>query len=179
MLKFNVGQTYICTETKMRYWTVGKEYPVQLRTGRNPCIVDDEGVGWYPDAYEMYATFKLKEENKMTILKRYKCIKSNDEKRFAVGAVYPLYKSEKNYIVANNNTLWYEDEFPIIEKEYGVLLKLIEEHPIPVYTKDDLAKDALETTCTLTQIRKAIVKAYQLYDNDSQRLAYLKGYFDK
>ncbi|MBN2918450.1 MAG: hypothetical protein JTJ28_02305 [Lactobacillus sp.] len=63
----------------------------------------------------------------MTILKRYKCIQSDDKRRFTVGAIYPLYKREKNYIVANNTTLWYEDEFPIIEKEYGVLLKVIDE----------------------------------------------------
>lgn len=56
----------------------------------------------------------------MTILKRYKCIKSNDEKRFAVGEIYPLYKGDRNYIVANNNVKWYEKEFPIIEQEYGV-----------------------------------------------------------
>lgn len=56
----------------------------------------------------------------MTILKHYKCIKSNDEKRFAVGEIYPLYKGARNYIVANNNVNWYENEFPIIEAEYGV-----------------------------------------------------------
>lgn len=46
-------------------------------------------------------------------------------------------------------------------------------------TLDDLAQDSLETTFTLTQVRDSIVKAYQLFDNDSQRLAYLKGYFAK
>ena len=46
-------------------------------------------------------------------------------------------------------------------------------------TLDDIAQDALETTFTLTQVRDSIVKAYQLFDNDSQRLAYLKGYFAK
>lgn len=59
----------------------------------------------------------------MTILKRYKCVKSNDETRFAVGEIYPLYKSykgDRNYIVANNNVRWYEKEFQIIEQEYGV-----------------------------------------------------------
>lgn len=56
----------------------------------------------------------------MTILKRYKCIKSNDEKRFAVGEIYPLYKGDRNYIVANNNVRWYEKEFPLIEDDWGV-----------------------------------------------------------
>ena len=58
------GRTYVCKETRMRYWTVGKEYQVQLITETNPYIVDDEGDRWYQDGYEMYATFKLKEEKK-------------------------------------------------------------------------------------------------------------------
>lgn len=65
----------------------------------------------------------------MTILKRYKCIKSNDKKRFTVGEIYPLYTGEINYVVANNDTKWYAEEFPLIENQYGVLLKLIDEEP--------------------------------------------------
>lgn len=104
----------------------------------------------------------------MTILKRYKCIKSNDEKRFAVGEIYPLYKGKINYVVANNGTKWYEDEFPLIENQYGVLLKLIEEQ-----------EKSVKCTYTLFEVNKVILRAYQLYDNDSQRLAYIKGYFAK
>ena len=29
-LDFKEGKTYVCKETRMRYWTVGKEYQVQL-----------------------------------------------------------------------------------------------------------------------------------------------------
>lgn len=58
-------------------------------------------------------------------------------------------------------------------------VELIEEKPIPVYIKNELNHEALETTDTLTQLREVIFKAYQLYDNDSQRLAYIKGYFAK
>ncbi|WWT35021.1 hypothetical protein [Enterococcus phage BUCT630] len=61
----------------------------------------------------------------MAILKRYKCIKSDDKRRFAVGEIYPLYNTgEKNYIVANNNVAWNEDEFPILEKYYGVRFRV-------------------------------------------------------
>lgn len=50
---------------------------------------------------------------------------------------------------------------------------------IPVYTKDDLKKERLEKTYTPLQVRDAITKAYLTYDNDSQRLAFLQGYFSK
>lgn len=59
----------------------------------------------------------------MTILKRYKCVKSNDEKLFTLGEIYPLYKGNENYIVANNNVKWYEKEFPLIEEQMGVELE--------------------------------------------------------
>ena len=47
--------------------------------------------------------------------------------------------------------------------------------------ESDITATTLEepTTYTTTEINKIIVKAYQLFDNDSQRLAYLKGYFAK
>lgn len=64
----------------------------------------------------------------MTILKRYKCIKSNDEKRFAVGEIYPLYKGDRNYIVANNSVKWYENNFSCIEEAWGVELEEMNEN---------------------------------------------------
>lgn len=65
----------------------------------------------------------------MAILKRYKCIKSNDEQRFAVGEIYPLYNNGyKNYVVANNNVHWYENQFPIIEQHYGVEFEEVKEN---------------------------------------------------
>ena len=64
----------------------------------------------------------------MTILKRYKCIKSNDEKRFAVGEIYPLYKGDRNYIVANNSVKWYENDFSCIEESWGVELEEMNEN---------------------------------------------------
>ena len=95
------GQTYICTDTKYRWWTVGKEYTVVLTEYGTPLLVDDEGGKWFnPQFSEMSTDFKLKTDD-----------------------------SEPKY--------------------------------------------------TQQEINKAIVKAYQLYNNDSQRLAYIKGYFAK
>ena len=44
---------------------------------------------------------------------------------------------------------------------------------------DELSDEAVERKYTTFEVTKVIVKAYQLYDNDSQRLAYIKGYFSK
>lgn len=112
-MKFKIGDKYICTESKVNYWTVGKEYPVQLRTGTNPCIVDDEGTGWYPDGYEMYATFKLNEEEKemkFKIGEQYKCVKAPNG-NFTEGK---LYNVECNYAgqtwLRGNDGLQYTSE---------------------------------------------------------------------
>lgn len=43
---------------------------------------------------------------------------------------------------------------------------------------DEKAK-AVERKYTPFEVNKVIIKAYQLYENDSQRLAYIKGYFAK
>lgn len=124
MLKFKEGETYICAESCHPWWTGGKEYSVISNTNNRPTIQDDSGTSWYD--YEvniMGYDFKLKAENEMTILKRYKCIKSNNKKAFAVGEIYPLYKGDRNYIVSNGNVKWYENEFSFIKAQMGVELK--------------------------------------------------------
>ena len=109
-LEFKEGQTYVCKETRMRFWTVGKEYQVQLITETNPYIVDDEGDRWYQDSYEMYATFKLKEENKTLIFKEgqtYVCTKS-DKWWWTEGKEYPVVcnSNGKPVIIDNDGDEW-------------------------------------------------------------------------
>lgn len=100
-LDLKEGQTFICTDTKYRWWTVGKEYEVILNKYGTPALIDDFGDKWSNvQESEMSTDFKLKTDD-----------------------------SEQKY--------------------------------------------------TQQQINKAIIKAYQLYNNDSQRLAYIKGYFAK
>lgn len=100
-LDLKEGQTYICTDTKYRWWTVGKEYNVVLTEYGSKVLVDDEGGKWFNHQLSETSTdFKLKTDD-----------------------------SEQKY--------------------------------------------------TPFEVTKVIIKAYQLYDNDSQRLAYIKGYFAK
>lgn len=46
-------------------------------------------------------------------------------------------------------------------------------------TMEELKQYSSEQTYSLLDVKEAIVEAYQKYDNDSQRLAFLKGYFAK
>lgn len=69
MLKFEEGQTYICTgaANEHLWWTVGKRYPVTIDEVMVLfAIQDDDGEFWYD--YELNrifsVRFKLEEENK-------------------------------------------------------------------------------------------------------------------
>lgn len=63
MLTFKKGQTYICTKSDKRWWTVGKEYPVFLDSDNEPAIRDDDGDDWHSGYLSASNNqFKLKEE---------------------------------------------------------------------------------------------------------------------
>ncbi|MCM6870392.1 DUF1642 domain-containing protein [Enterococcus faecium] len=63
MLTIKKGQTYICTKSDKRWWTVGKEYPVFLDSDNEPIIKDDEYDDWHSSYLSISNDqFKLKEE---------------------------------------------------------------------------------------------------------------------
>lgn len=62
-LELKEGQTYICTKSDKRWWTVGKEYPVFLDSYNEPAIRDDDGDDWHSSYLSISNNqFKLKEE---------------------------------------------------------------------------------------------------------------------
>lgn len=61
-MELKEGQTYICTESDVSYWTVGKEYPVINTTYDELVLRDDEGDVWYAPLGSSMAKFKLKED---------------------------------------------------------------------------------------------------------------------
>lgn len=63
-LDLKEGQTYICTDTKYRWWTVGKEYKVILNKYGTPALIDDFGEKWLnPQVSDMSTDFKLKTDD--------------------------------------------------------------------------------------------------------------------
>ena len=69
MLTFKKGQTYICTKSDIRWWTVGKEYPVFLDSDNEPAIRDDDGDDWHSSYIRTFNNqFKLKEEQPIVTL---------------------------------------------------------------------------------------------------------------
>ncbi len=73
-LDFKEGQTYICTKSNKRWFTVGKEYPVFLDSDNEPAIRDDDGDDWHSSYLSISNNqFKLKEEQpKVTLDKPQK-----------------------------------------------------------------------------------------------------------
>lgn len=75
-LDFKKGQTYICTKSYKRWWTVGKEYPVFLDSDNEPVIRDDDGYKWSLRSLNSSKNqFKLKEEQpKVTLDEPHKLV---------------------------------------------------------------------------------------------------------
>lgn len=112
-MKFELGQTYICTASYDYWWTVGKEYEVQLRNGKRPCLVDDENFAWYEyGGYELTAEFKLKERKNMLELKEnevYRCTAS-DVYWFTTGKEYKTITVGGESFIADDEHDFYNDE---------------------------------------------------------------------
>lgn len=63
MLKFEEGQTYICTKSYCHWWTEGKEYPVTSNAFARLAINDDRNTLWYEyELKDLPLKFKLKED---------------------------------------------------------------------------------------------------------------------
>ena len=102
MLTFKKGQTYICTKSDKRWWTVGKEYKVFLDSDNEPAIKDDDGFDWHSGYLSYLNTsniqFKLKEKQpKVTLDEPQKHVMP---KFFDDWAKQVLEKSDKFYAIS-------------------------------------------------------------------------------
>ena len=95
-------------------------------------------------------------------------------------------KEGQTYICTKSDSPWWSEG-----KEYHVVLNtdnkpvISDDQGDNWYSNDFIAtfsqfklKDEV-ITYTQREVQGTIIKAYQTYDNDSQRLAFLKGYFAK
>lgn len=63
MLKLKEGQTYICKESDIYWWTVGEEYSVTSNAFGRLAIINDAGSFWYENELNMLQPYlTLKEE---------------------------------------------------------------------------------------------------------------------
>lgn len=101
------GQTYICTTSFNKWWTIGKAYTVTFNTDDELTLVDDEDYGWEIDTLNVFdSCFKLKEEDHMNkiIFKEgqlYKCTRDVDG-WFTEGQIYPVVSTENGLVIVDN-----------------------------------------------------------------------------
>lgn len=104
----------------------------------------------------------------------YVCIKA-DTHDWTKGKEYDvvLNKFGEPYVVDDNGSKWKSsylnnanDHFKLKDKQSKV-------------TMEDLKAKSVERKYTLFDVNKVILRAYNMYDNDAQRLAFIKGYFAK
>ena len=98
-LEFKEGQTYVCTKSDKRWWTVGKEYPVFLDSYNEPAIRDDDGDDWHSGYLNTSnIQFKLKEKQPKVTLDEPK--KPVMPKFFDDWAKQVLEKRDKFYAIS-------------------------------------------------------------------------------
>ncbi|EFF25849.1 TPA: hypothetical protein ACOBSY_002968 [Enterococcus faecium] len=104
----------------------------------------------------------------------YICTKS-DKRWWKVGKEYKVVLDDVNEAVLldDENSHWSSTELAT----HNLKFKLKEEQP-KVMMKELKEKD-VEHKYTPCDVNKIIIKAYQTYNNDAQRLAFIKGYFAK
>lgn len=104
----------------------------------------------------------------------YICTKS-DKQWWTVGKEYPVFLDSDNEpaIRDDDGDDWHSSFLSITINQF----KLKEEQP-KVMMKELKEKD-LEHKYTQRDVNKIIIKAYQTYNNDAQRMAFIKGYFAK
>lgn len=104
----------------------------------------------------------------------YVCTKS-DRAWWTVGKEYTVVLDDFNepFLVDDENDYWPSTDINLYCNQF----ELKEEQPN--VTMEDVKSNTLEPIYTPCDINKIIIKAYQMYDNDAQRLAFIKGYFAK
>lgn len=111
----------------------------------------------------------------------YICTKS-DKPWWTRGKEYEVVRNKYDELcfVDDDGAKW---SIPYL-KNHGYQFKLKETPSFENYGKlrfsmNELPDEAVERKYTPFEVTKVIIKAHQMYDNDSQRLAYIKGYFAK
>ena len=105
----------------------------------------------------------------------YVCTKANDP-WWTEGKEYEVVLDGYNepIILDDENDPWYSHD---ADKEDESQFKLKDMQPN--VTMKDVKSNTVEHLYTSCDVTKVILKAYQLYNNDAQRLAFIKGYFAK
>jgi hypothetical protein len=104
----------------------------------------------------------------------YICTKAHESwwtegKKYKVG----LSVFNEPFLADDDDDRWLSNDLSV----YDSTFKLEEEQP--KVTMEGVKSNTVEPMYTPCDINKIIIKAYQMYDNDAQRLAFIKGYFAK
>lgn len=105
---------------------------------------------------------------KFELGKSYLCVKvSTKTTWFTVGKVYETIEGiDEPYILSDTGMKWYSSDRDLLQKDGSA-------------TFTEFSSDESVKSYTKEEVNKVIAKAHQYFNNDSQRLAYIRGYFAK
>lgn len=181
MLKFELGKSYLCVKVidKYPWFTVGKVYET-IEGIDEPYILSDTGMKWYSSDRDLLqkdgsATFtefssdeSVKSYTKMKLKKgdlvSGKAFGSNTYFTGIITDIDEDSEYAKYMINTDYGKIWLQTD--TVESRYTCL----ESQPLD---------QGVEIMFTKEEVNKVIAKAHQYFNNDSQRLAYIRGYFAK
>lgn len=104
----------------------------------------------------------------------YVCTKANESwwtegKKYKVG----LSVFNEPFLADDDGDHWSSNDLSV----YDSTFKLEKEQP--KVTTEDVTSNKVEPMYTPCDVNKIIIKAYQTYNNDAQRMAFIKGYFSE
>lgn len=174
-MKFKTGEQYRCVKAPNGNFTEGKLYDLECNYAGQTWLRGNDGLKYTSEqctvGHRLNTTGlqfeKVEGENKM----------KKEKMKFKLGQTYICTKSSLSWFTEGK-------EYPVIVNDYGKLAIKDDDRMLwfdyeltGLYTCFKLKEEP--TTYTKSEITHQIVKAYQNFDNDSQRLAYLQGYFAK
>lgn len=153
MIKFEEGQTYVCTNAEMCWWTEGKEYSVFNHKYFDTLVIkDDTGTNWFEEELtNSLNEFKLKEEKQMLTFKEgqtYICTNS-DKPWWTEGKEYKVvFDSGFEPRLEDDDGDWYTQNS--INNKL-TKFKLKEEPQAPKFDLNKLTHEELRIYCDLVE----------------------------
>lgn len=110
---------------------------------------------------------------KFELGKSYLCVKVTARYPwFTVGKVYETIEGiNEPYILSDTGMKWYSSDRDLLQKDGSATFT--------EFSSDEFSSDESVKSYTTEEVNKVIAKAHQYFNDDSQRLAYIRGYFAK
>lgn len=176
-MKFKVGDKYKCIKAPNGNFTEGEIYTVENNLLLEPCLIGNGGF-----VYSATHCTVGHPHNRTGL--QFEKVKGENEMEFKIG--------DKVCGKDRHSEHWLVGDIVVADKQCGYRIKVLNADVTYAWLDTETINYVLEETPKSDNpleeqtpvyskefINKQIAKAYQHFDTDAERLAYLRGYFAK